>query len=109
MAPVNGRPTMSAAECLALRRRGLALRSSLLRAQVVGHATELQTALSWIDRVQDTWIWLRQRRPEPMLPMAAVAAVAIVGVWRKPSRLWRWPLRAWSAWKLWQRAARRWA
>lgn len=98
------RPAVSHTERLALRRRGLALRSSLLRTQAVAHATELHTVLSWVDHVQDAWIWLRQRPPGLMLPMAAVA---VAGVWRKPSRLWRWPLRAWSAWKLWQRVAQR--
>lgn len=98
------RPAVSAAQRLALRRRGLVLRSSLLRAQVVGQASGLRPALNWVDRIQDTWMWLRERPPELMIP---VATVATVWLWRKPSRLWRLSWRAWSAWKLWQRVAKR--
>lgn len=101
---MSDRPALSTAERLALRRRGLVLRSSLLRTQAAGQAGELQPALNWVDRVQDTWIWLRQRPPELMIP---VATVATVWLWRKPSRLWRLSWRAWSAWKLWQRVAQR--
>jgi hypothetical protein len=103
---VSPRPAASAAERLALRRRGLALRSTLLRAQAVDRVAELRPALGWVDRAQDSWVWIRQRPPELMLPVALVATVWLV---RKPSRLWRLSWRAWSAWKLWQRVAQRWA
>lgn len=101
---MSQRPRVSTAQRLAVQRRGLALRSSLLRAQAAGQAAELHTALGWVDTLQDTWIWLRHRPPELMLPMAVVATV---WVWRKPARLWRLSWRAWSAWKLWQRVAQR--
>lgn len=100
------RPAASTAERLAFRRRALALRSNLLRAEAVAHVTELEPALGWVDRLQDSWIWIRQRPPELVLPVAAVATVWVL---RKPSRLWRLSWRAWSAWRLWQRVAQRWA
>ena len=56
------------------------------------------------DRVHDTWHWLRRRPPELVWPVAAVALVWVV---RKPSRLWSLSWRAWSAWRLWQRVASR--
>jgi hypothetical protein len=89
---------------LALQRSALVVRSALLRTQAVSHGAELQAALGWVDRVQDTWIWLRQRPPALMLPVVTGAVIWVV---RKPSRLWRLSWRAWSAWRLWQRVARR--
>lgn len=99
---MSARAVACAAERLALQRRGLALRSSLLRSQAVVQVGELQTALNWVDLVQDSWIWLRQR---PLALMWPVAVVSAVWLWRKPARLWRLSWRAWSAWKLWQRLA----
>ena len=101
---MSARPVVCAAERLALQRRGLALRSSLLRSQAVVQAGELHTALGWVDRVQDGWIWLRQRPPALMWPMAVVSTI---WVWRKPARLWRLSWRVWSAWRLWRRLAQR--
>ena len=101
----SARPPVSTAERLALRRRGLVVRSTLLRTEAVAHVAELQPALGWVDRLQDSWIWIRQRPPELVLPVAAVATVWVL---RKPSRLWRLSWRAWSAWRLWQRVARHW-
>lgn len=91
---------------LALRRRELAIRSTLLRSEASAHAAELQPLFGVADRVQDGWSWLRERPPAMVLP---VAAVALVWVWRRPSRLLTLPWRAWAAWRLWQRVAARWA
>lgn len=96
--------THGTTERLALRRRALVVRSSLLRAEAVAHVAELQPALRWFDRAQDGWIWIRQRPPALVLPVAVVATVWAL---RKPSRLWRLSWRAWSAWRLWQRVAQR--
>jgi hypothetical protein len=81
---------------LARRRERLVRRSAHLRGAVVTELQALQPALSWADRIQDAWLWLRAN------PLAAAAGVVAVAVWR-PRRALRWGLRAWSAWKLVQR------
>jgi hypothetical protein len=81
---------------LARRRERLVRRSAHLRGAVVTELQALQPALSWVDRIQDAWLWLRAN------PLAAAAGVAALAVWR-PRRVLGWGLRAWSAWKLVQR------
>lgn len=78
---------------LARRRERLVRRSAHLRGAVVTELQALQPALSWVDRIQDAWLWLRAN------PLAAAAGVAALAVWR-PRRALGWGLRAWSAWKL---------
>ncbi len=81
---------------LARRRERLVRRSAHLRGAVVTELQALQPALSWADRIQDAWLWLRAN------PLATAAGVAALAVWR-PRRVLGWGLRAWSAWKLLQR------
>lgn len=81
---------------LARRRERLVQRTAHLRGAVTTELQALQPALSWVDRVQDAWLWLRAN------PLAAAAGVAVLAVWR-PRRALGWGLRAWSAWKLVQR------
>jgi YqjK-like protein len=81
---------------LARRRERLVRRSAHLRDATAAELRALQPALSWADRIQDAWLWLRAN------PLAAAAGVAALAVWR-PRRVLGWGLRAWSAWKLVQR------
>lgn len=81
---------------LARRRERLVRRSADLRGTVATELQALQPALSWVDRIQDVWLWLRAN------PLAAAAGVAALAVWR-PRRALGWGVRAWSAWKLVQR------
>jgi hypothetical protein len=81
---------------LARRRERLVRRSARLRDALATELRVLQPALSWADRIQDAWRWLRAN------PLAAAAGVAALVVWR-PRRALGWGLRAWSAWKLVQR------
>lgn len=85
------------AEQLASQREKLVLRSRRLRGQLVEQMQVLQPAWTWADRLQDAWIWLRAN------PLAVVGGVLAVVVWR-PRRSLGLALRAWSAWKLLQRA-----
>lgn len=82
---------------LAHRRQMLVLRSGQLRGQVVDQMKAVQPALVWADRLQDAWIWLRAN------PLAVATGVLALAVWR-PRRSLGLALRAWSAWKLLQRA-----
>lgn len=88
------------AQQLAARRLALQQRSALLRAQAVFHGRALAPVLSWADRAQAAWQWLRERPPALLLPLAVVT-----GLWvaRRPSRLLAMPLRIWSVWRLWHR------
>jgi hypothetical protein len=90
-------PKPDRAEQLARRRRMLVLRSGRLRGQVVDQMQAVQPALMWADRLQDAWIWLRAN------PLAVAGGVLALAVWR-PRRSLGLALRAWSAWKLVQRA-----
>jgi hypothetical protein len=78
---------------LARRRERLVRRSTHLRGTVATELQALQPALSWVDRIQDAWLWLRAN---PLVAVAGVAAVAV----SRPRRALGWGLRAWSAWKL---------
>jgi hypothetical protein len=78
---------------LARRRERLVRRSAHLRGKVATELQALQPALSWADRIQDAWLWLRAN------PLVAAAGVAALAVWR-PRRALGWGLRAWSTWKL---------
>lgn len=82
---------------LARRRQMLVLRSGQLRGQAVEQLQVVQPALLWADRLQDAWFWLRAN------PLAVAGGVLAVAVWR-PRRSLGLALRAWSAWKLLQRA-----
>ncbi|MCW5654614.1 YqjK family protein [Hydrogenophaga sp.] len=84
------------ARLLARRRERLLQRSTHLRDRMSAELQVVQPALSWADRLQDAWYWLRAH------PLAAVAGSAALAVWR-PRRAINLGLRAWSAWKLWQR------
>ena len=88
------------AQQLAARRLALQQRSTMLRAQAVFHARALAPVLGWADRVQAAWLWLRERPPALLLPLAVVT-----GLWvaRRPSRLLAMPWRIWSVWRLWHR------
>lgn len=85
------------AEQLARRRLLLVQRSGQLRGQLDGQLQVLQPAFLWADRVQDAWRWLRAN------PLAVAGGVLAVAVWR-PRRALGLGLKAWSAWKLLQRA-----
>ncbi|MDP2015082.1 YqjK family protein [Hydrogenophaga sp.] len=85
------------AEQLARRRELLVQRSGQLRVQVVDQLQVVQPALVWADRLQDAWRWLRAN------PLAVAGSVLAVVVWR-PRRSLGLALRAWSAWRLLQRA-----
>jgi len=85
------------AEQLARRRQLLVQRSGQLRGQLVDQLQVLQPAWRWADRLQDAWLWIRAN------PLAVAGSVLAVLVWR-PRRSLGLALRAWSAWKLLQRA-----
>jgi hypothetical protein len=85
------------AEQLARRRQMLVLRSGQLRGQVADQLQVVQPVWVWADRLQDAWIWLRAN------PLAVAGGVLALAVWR-PRRSLGLALRAWSAWKLVQRA-----
>jgi hypothetical protein len=90
------------AEQLAQRRQLLVMRSAALRDALNADLRGLVPAFTLADRTQDAWIWLRTRPLAVLLPAVAVGVVWVV---RKPARLVTLPLRAWSLWRLWQRAA----
>ena len=81
---------------LAQRRQQLVVRSGQLRQQAVGQAVVLQSALSWMDRLQAAWRWL-QTNPLPVL-----GGVLGLAVWR-PRLALHWAWRAWSGWQWLQR------
>lgn len=85
---------------LAQRRQALRVRSRALRVRVALQARALEPVLTWADRVQSAWRWLRGWPREVVLPVAAAS-----GLWmaRKPSRFVSVPLRLLSVWRLWQR------
>ena len=85
------------AEQRARRRQLQVQRSGQLRGQVVDQLQVLQPAWRWADRLQDAWLWIRAN------PLAVAGSVMAVLVWR-PRRSLGLALRAWSAWKLLQRA-----
>ena len=90
-------PKPDRAEQLARRRQMLVLRSGQLRGQVADQLQVVQPVWVWADRLQDAWIWLRAN------PLAVAGGVLALAVWR-PRRSLGLALRAWSAWKLVQRA-----
>jgi hypothetical protein len=81
---------------LAQRREQLTVRSWQLRQQAASQMEALQPALSWVDRLQDAWLWLRAN-PAPVL-----AGLLGLVVWR-PRRALGVVWRAWSGWRLLQR------
>ncbi|WP_137917883.1 YqjK family protein [Hydrogenophaga sp. 2FB] len=84
------------ADLLARRRERLVQRSAVLRELITEELRGVQPALTWIDRIQDGWLWLRSH------PLAAVAAPLLLTLWR-PRRAVGLGMRLWSAWKLVQR------
>lgn len=78
------------------RRQHLITRSGQLRQQAASQAVGLQSALSWMDRLQDAWQWL-QANPLPVL-----GGVLGLAAWR-PRRALHWAWRAWSGWQWLQR------
>ena len=85
------------AEQLAWRRQRLVLRSGELRGRLVQQLQVVRPAFVWADRLQDTWVWVRAN------PLAVAGGALALAVWR-PRRTLGLALRAWSAWKLLQRA-----
>ncbi|MGC4394691.1 hypothetical protein [Hydrogenophaga sp. T2] len=85
---------------LAQRRTALRARSRALRARAALQSRSLEPVLTWADRVQTAWQWLRGWPREVVLPLAAAS-----GLWMacKPSRFLSVPLRLLSVWRLWQR------
>ena len=56
----------------------------------------LHPALSWVDRLQDAWIWLRSN------PVPVLGGLLGLVAWR-PRRAFALVWRAWSVWRLLQR------
>jgi hypothetical protein len=81
---------------LAQRRQQLMVRSGQLRQQAASQAVALQSALSWVDRLQTAWRWV-QTNPLPVLGGALGLAA-----WR-PRRALHWAWRAWTGWQWLQR------
>ncbi len=81
------------AQLLARRRAGLVQRSSYLRRQAEYEVLGLQKTFTWIDRIQDAWLWLRAN------PLAVAGSVGALALWR-PRRALGLGLRAWSLWRL---------
>ncbi len=92
---------MTTAHDLAVRRHELVGRSRTLRAQLVADTQALAPMLAGVDRVRGGIQWLKQN------PLWLGVAVAALVVWR-PSRLWRWGGKAWTAWRFWQRLQATW-
>jgi hypothetical protein len=84
------------ARVLERRRERLLRRSALLRSQARFEVLGLQRKLSWIDRLQDAWRWLRAH------PLAVAGSVGALALWR-PRRALGLGLRAWSLWRLTRR------
>lgn len=85
------------ARVLAQRRERLVQRSAQLRRQAEVEVSGLQRTFTWIDRIQDTWRWLRAN------PLAVAGGVGMLAMWR-PRRALGLGLRAWSLWRLARRA-----
>ena len=85
------------AEQLARRRALLVQRSGQLRGQVVEKLQVVEPVWRWADRLQDAWRWLRAN------PLAVAGAALTFAVWR-PRRSLGLALKAWSAWRMLQRA-----
>lgn len=81
---------------LAQRRQQLMVRSGQLRQQAAGQAAALQSALSWVDRLQDAWRWFHAN------PLPVLGGVFGLAAWR-PRRALHWAWRAWSGWQWLQR------
>lgn len=86
-------------EALARRREALLARSAALREGLTRDAASLAPPLRRADRVLETLRWLRAR---PVLPLAAVAGLAL---WR-PRAAWRWALRGLGLWRTWRSVRR---
>lgn len=82
---------------IALRQQLLLLRSAELRRDFIEQSAPWQAPLSLADRAREGWRWLRAH-PE------AVAAGALTLAVLRPRRAWRWGMRLWWGWRLWQRA-----
>ena len=85
---------------LAMARERLLTRSGHLRQQVADQSAALMPALALADRGRDAARWLRAH---PAWVAAALSAALVA----RPRAVWRWGLRAWSAWQLVRRWRRR--
>ncbi len=84
------------ASVLARRREMLVRRSAHLRERIGEDLQALQPALSWADRLQDAWHWVREH------PLAVAGGLGTLALWR-PRRTLGLGLRAWSAWRMLRR------
>lgn len=76
------------------------MRSTALRLQFAREARVLEAPLAVADRVRDGVRWLRSH------PEVVLGGVVVVVVLR-PRVAWRWALRSWGAWRVWQGLQRR--
>ena len=81
-------------------RERLLLRSTGLRDQVAVQSAVMMPALDGIDHARDVLRWLRAH---PALVVSGIVAVAVA----RPRFVWRWSLRAFSAWQFVRRWRRR--
>lgn len=79
-------------QALALRQQRLLQRSRRLRGELQSELAAWKPALGWADRVHQAWRWLREH---PLVPLTAVATVAVM----RPRRAWRWGMRLWWGWR----------
>lgn len=79
-------------QALALRQQRLLLRSRQLRGDLQQQLGAWQPALTWADRIQQAWWWLRAH---PLVPLSAVVTLAVL----RPRRAWRWGMRLWWGWR----------
>lgn len=78
------------------RREQLLLRSAALRQRFAHEARALEPPLARADRVLGGLRWLRGH---PGLVAGGVVVVIVL----RPRQAWRWALRGWWGWRLWQR------
>jgi hypothetical protein len=92
---------MSHADRLAERRLQLVQRSAELRHQLAQDAMVMAPWLGAADGVRALGWWAKRH---PAWVGAAVATLAVL----KPRRAVSWGLKAWSGWRMWQRARVAW-
>ena len=83
----------------AQRREQLLRRSNTLRLQLAQQAQVLAAPLAIADHLRQGLRWLRDH---PHWPLGGLVLLALL----RPRRAWRWTLRAWWGWQLWQRGSR---
>ena len=72
-------------------------RSGQLRQRLESELQVLHPVLTWADRLQDAWFWVRNN------PVSVMAGAAALVFWR-PRRAFGLSLRLWSVWRLLRRA-----